>query len=370
MAKIPKIIEPIEADFDALADSLMASKTIAPVVPEISEQSDFLFYSSGDGADTIRVFIANEDVWVAQSAMTEIFGIDKSGVSRHLKNIFEAEELEKDSVVAKIATTGPDGKTYQVEHYNLDAILSVGFRVNSRKAVQFRRWAYKILREYLIKGFAMDDDRLKQGIQLFGKDYFEELLERIREIRASERRFYQKVTDIYIQCSYDYDVDAEITQKFFAHAQNKLEYAVTGMTAAEIIKMRSDHKLPNMGLTTWKNQKDGGKIRKADTFIAKNYLTEDEISGLNRLVSMFLDFAENLARKERRMSMKDWHAKLDDFLSFNEYQILTNFGKVTKSSADKIAAAQFEKFKPIQMENYKSDFDKVVKKIASKGPEG
>ena len=213
----------------------------------------------------------------------------------------------------------------------------------------------------------MDDERLKQGASLFGKDYFDELLERIREIRASERRFYQKVTDIYIQCSYDYDAESDLTHKFFAHAQNKLEYAVTGMTAAEIIKLRADHSLPNMGLTTWKNQNKGGKIRKADTSVAKNYLAETEISNLNRLVTMFLDFAENLAQKGRRMSMKDWHEKLDDFLRFNEYQILSNFGKIKKSSADKIAAAEFKKFKPIQNENYKSDFDRAITEITTKG---
>jgi len=365
MAKIPKTIEPINADFEDLADAVVSSDA-PPEPPQISEQSDFLFFSS-DGTDLIRVFVAHEDVWITQAAMTEVFGIDKSGISRHLKNIFDSEELVKDAVVAKIATTGSDGKTYQVEHYNLDAILSVGFRVNSRKAVLFRQWAYKVLREYLIKGFAMDDERLKQGNQLFGKDYFDELLERIRDIRASERRFYQKVTDIYIQCSYDYDKDAELTQKFFAHAQNKLEYAVTGMTAAEIIKLRADHSLPNMGLSTWKNQKGGGKIIKADTHIAKNYLAEEEISNLNRLVSMFLDFAENLANKGKRMSMKDWHEKLDDFLRFNEYQILSNFGRIKKKTADIHADMEYKKFKPIQDAEYKSDFDKAVEKIQSDG---
>ncbi len=369
MAKIPKEIEPIDADFDDLADAIVSAEPPPqppPEAPQVAEQSDFLFFST-DGTDLIRVFVANEDVWITQLAMAEIFGIDKSGISRHLKNIFDSEELVKESVVAKIATTGSDGKTYQVDHYNLDAILSVGFRVNSRKAILFRQWAYKVLREYLIKGFAMDDERLKQGSQLFGKDYFDELLERIREIRASERRFYQKVTEIYIQCSYDYDASSELTQKFFAHAQNKLEYAITGYTAAEIVQKRADHNLPYMGLTTWKNQKQGGKVRKADITVAKNYLTKEEISNLNLLVTMFLNFAENLAKKGRRMSMKDWHEKLDDFLKFNEYQILSNFGKVKKSVADKIAAAEYEKFKPIQDADHKSDFDKAVEEIQARG---
>ena len=330
-----------------------------------TEHNEFLFYD--EGAGKVRVLVVGDDVWVTQSAMTEIFGIDKSGVSRHLKNIFDANELDKNRCVAKIATVLPDGRTYEIEHYNLDAILSVGYRANSRKAVQFRQWASRVLREYLIKGFAMDDERLKQGTDLFGKDYFDELLERIREIRASERRFYQKITDIYIQCSYDYDPKADLTKKFFAHAQNKLEYAVTGMTAAEIVKLRADHSLPNMGLKTWKNQKKGGKIRKADSYIAKNYLVESEISDLNRLVTMFLDFAERLAQKGRRMSMKDWHEKLNGFLQFNEYQILSDFGKVKKSTAEKFAAAEFEKFKPIQNKSYKSDFDEMVDSIKTKG---
>jgi len=362
-----KIIEPLDADFDELAAKMMSSASPVAMEQTLHEQSEFLFYNSGEGTDTIRVFVADENVWITQAAMAEVFGIDKSGISRHLKNIFDTGELVKDSVVANIATTAADGKTYQVEHYNLDAIVSVGFRVNSRKATQFRIWARKVLREFLIKGFAMDDERLKQGTQMFGKDYFDELLERIRDIRASERRFYQKVTEIYIQCSFDYDSDADLTKKFFAHAQNKLEYAVTGMTAAEIINLRADHSLPTMGLTTWKNQKDNGKIRKSDTTVAKNYLSESEISDLNRLVTMFLDFAENLAKKGKRMSMKDWHDKLDDFLKFNEFQILKNFGKIKKKSADAHAAVQFKKFKPIQDANYKSDFDKTVEQISATG---
>lgn len=367
MVKDPKTIKPLDAAFEEVVNAV-APEAIKSVFEAVSiEQSDFLFYNADSGSNKIRVFVANEDVWITQAAMVEAFGIDKSGVSRHLKNIFDDGELEKEAVVAKIATTGTDGKTYQVEHYNLDAILSVGFRANSRKAIQFRRWSNSVLKEYLIKGFAMDDERLKQGNNLFENDYFEELLERIRDIRASERRFYQKVTDIYTTCSYDYDSKSDLSKEFFAHAQNKLEYAVVGMTAAEIIKARADYNLPNMGLTTWKNQNSGGKVRQADVTVAKNFLAEGEVSDLNVLVSMFLDYAENLARKQRRMSMKDWREKLDDFLKFNEYQILENYGSVKKALADRLAIVEFRKFKPIQEAEFKSDFDEAVSQIKVSG---
>lgn len=369
MAKDDKIIDPINAAFDDVVNRLVAtaSKT-TPVSNEVEiyEQSEFLLYGDGSDASKVRVYVEDDDTWVTQASMTEIFESSKSSISEHLSNIFSSGELDEDSVVRKFRTTAADGKRYNVSHYNLDAILSVGYRVNSLKAIRFRRWASTVLKEYLIKGFAMDDDRLKQSKTLFGKDYFDELLERIRDIRASERRFYQKVTEIYIQCSYDYDPQSELTKKFFSHAQNKLEYAVAGMTAAEIVKSRADHNLPNMGLTTWGNQKSGGKIRQSDTYIAKNYLTEDEIKGLNRLVTMFLDFAENLAQKGKRMSMEDWHDKLDDFLKFNEYQILGNFGGIKKVTADKFAKDEFKVFKPIQDAAYKSDFDKAVEKISAK----
>ena len=327
----------------------------------------FIFYAAEDENSVIRVYIEDENTWVTQAAMTEIFDVSKSSISEHLTNIFNDGELIENSVVRKIRTTAKDGKKYNVLHYNLDAIISVGYRVNSYKATKFRIWATTILKEYMIKGFAMDDDRLKQGKQLFGKDYFDELLERIRDIRTSERRFYQKITDIYQQCSYDYDQNSPLTQKFFSHAQNKLEYAVVNMTAAEIIKSRSDHSLPNMGLTTWKNQKTGGQVLKSDITIAKNYLSEDEISDLNRLVTMFLDHAENLAKKGRKMSMEDWHDKLDLFLEFNEYEILKGYGNIKKSTADSHAALEYKKFKPIQEASYLSDFDKAVETIRSTG---
>jgi len=344
-------------------------------MPSNNSERPFLFYSAGDGTGNIRVFIEGEDTWVTQAGMTEIFGVGKSSISDHLKNIFDSGELNRIATVRKIRTVQVEGDrevTRNLVHYNLDVILSVGYRVNSPQAIQFRKWANVVLKEFLIKGFAMDDERLKQGKSLFGKDYFDELLERIRDIRASERRFYQKVTDIYIQCSWDYNQDADITQKFFKTVQNKLEYAVTGMTAPEIIAKRADHKLPNMGLTTWKNQKDGGKIRKTDTTVAKNYLAESEISDLNGLVSMFLDFAANLAKKGRKMSMQDWVVKLESFLEFNEYEILRDLGKIKRITADKLAASQYEKFKPIQDAEYMSDFDKAVETIRLTGslPDG
>lgn len=330
---------------------------------DTENNNTFMFYSAEDGATNINVLLKNETVWVTQKIMSDIFGVQVPAISKHLNNIFNEGELDEHSVISKMETTAADGKQYKTSHYNLDAIIAVGYRVNSYKATQFRIWATKVLKEYLIKGFALDDDRLKQGQNLFGKDYFDELLERIREIRASERRFYQKVTDIYIQCSHDYDPKSPDTTLFFAHAQNKLEYAVTHMVASEIVKARANHNLPHMGLTTWSNQKKGGKITKRDVTIAKNYLTQDEIENLNRLVNMFLDYAENLANKGKVMSMHDWHIKLDDFLRFNEYEVLENYGRIKKQTADKLAIEEYAKFRPIQDVQYKSDFDKVVEGI-------
>ena len=333
----------------------------------IEQDKNFLFYTSNDGATNIQVLVEDETIWTTQAGMAEIFDIDKSGISRHLRNIFDTGELDENSVVAKFATTGTDNKTYNVEHYSLDAVIAVGYRVNSFKATQFRIWATKVLKEYLVKGFAMDDERLKQGKTLFGKDYFEELLERIREIRASERRFYQKVTDLYIQTSYDYDKNSPTSREFFAHAQNKLEYAVTGMTAAQIVQERANHNLPNMGLYTWSGQGRGLKIIQKDVTVALNYLAENEISDLNRLVNMFLDYAENLAKKGKKMSMEDWHQRLNDFLKFNEYQVLQNYGNVKKEIADKLAIDEYKKFKPIQDIEYRSDFDRAVDVIRTTG---
>ena len=330
----------------------------------LDKPNQFMFYSSKDGTSNIQVVIEDETVWATQKSMSEIFDVDVSGITKHLKNIFDSHELPENSNVQKLHIAN---SAKRVKFYSLDVIISVGYRVNSYKATQFRIWATGILKEYLIKGFAMDDDRLKQGKTLFGKDYFDELLDRIREIRASERRFYQKVTDIYQQCSYDYDKNSPTTKNFFANAQNKLEYAVVGMTAAEILKARADYNLPHMGLTTWSNQQTGGKILKKDITIAKNYLTRDEIDDLNRLVTMFLDYSENLAKKGKMMSMEDWQQKLDVFLSFNEYEVLENYGSIKKQTADSLVKIEYDKFRPIQDIEYKSDFDKTIEVIKTTG---
>ena len=336
----------------------------------IEQDKDFLFYTSNDGTTNIQVIVQDETIWTTQKAMSEIFDVNVPAISKHLTNIFFEGELDYHSTVSKMEIVQMEGGrdvTRNADHYNLDAVIAVGYRVNSFKATQFRIWATKVLKEYLVKGFAMDDERLKQGKTLFGKDYFDELLERIRDIRASERRFYQKVTDLYIQCSYDYNASSPTTHEFFAHAQNKVEYAVTGMTAAQIVKERASHNLPHMGLTTWSGQGTGGKITQRDVTVAKNYLAESEISDLNRLVNMFLDFAENLAKKGKKMAMVDWHEKLDSFLRFNEYQVLQNYGVIKKDLADKLAINEYKKLKPIQDKEYMSDFDKAVETIKTTG---
>lgn len=283
----------------------------------------------------------------------------------HGGNIFKSNELDESTTIRKFRTVVDSGGEYEVNFYNLDAIISVGYRVNSYKATQFRRWATTVLREYLIKCFAMDDERLKQGGQLFGKDYFDELLERIREIRASEHRFYQKITDIYSQCSADYDKNSPITQQFYAHVQDKLHFAIQGQTSAKLIQIRADATKPHMGLTNWKNEKTGGKITRLDVTIGKNYLTEEELSELNRLVSMYLDWAENFARRKIALTMKDWASKLDSFLDFNAYEVLNHYGKIKRSNAEKHALIEFGKFRIQQDMEYQSDFDKLLESIQS-----
>lgn len=297
--------------------------------------------------------------------MGELFGVVKSTISEHLANIYSSGELEKEATVRKIRTVqNESGREVnrKLEFYNLDAIISVGYRVNSHQATQFRIWATKTLKEFILKGFVLDDERLKQGKKLFGKDYFDELLERIREIRASERRFYQKITDIYAECSIDYQPKAEITQVFYKTVQNKLHWAITGQTAAEIISTRAKAELPNMGLTTWKNSPKG-KILKSDVSVAKNYLNKKEIDELNRIVTMYLDYAENQAARQIPMSMKEWVEKLDAFLQFNDYSVLKNAGTISAEIAKELATGEFEKFRVIQDEDYESDFDQEVKRI-------
>ena len=328
------------------------------------EQVSFLLYTSNQGDIRVDVALEDETVWLSQKAMANLFGVSTPTISEHLANIYDTLELTKTTTVRNFRTVQQEGDrevTRNIEYYNLDAIISVGYRVNSVKATQFRKWATKTLREFLIKGFAIDDERLKQGKTLFGKDYFDELLERVREIRASERRFYQKITDIYAEASIDYDPSAEITRTFYKTVQNKLHWAITGNTAAELIKERADSKKPNMGLKTWKKAPKG-KVLKSDVSVAKNYLKEKELSGLNRIVSMYLDYAENQAERQMTMTMQDWVEKLNAFLNFNDYEILKNAGKISAKVAKKLAEGEYEKFRPIQDKAFESDFDRLVKK--------
>jgi len=332
------------------------------------EQNNFkelLLYTAPNGKVKVEIYLENETVWLTQQKIADLFGVERSVVTKHIKNIFESKELIEESVCAKFAHTANDGKTYQTQFYNLDAIISVGYRVNSTQATHFRIWATERLKEYIIKGFTMDDERLKTPNYTYGKDYFEEQLARIRDIRSSERRFYQKITDIYAQCSADYNINSQTTKNFFATVQNKLHWAITGQTAAEIIASRVDSTKENMGLTTWKNAPDG-QIRKTDIGIAKNYLNEDELDGLNRIVSMYLDYAEMQARKGNIMYMKDWIGKLDAFLQFNEEAILNHQGKVSHEVAIALAEKEFEKYRIQQDKFMESDFDRVLKQLTNK----
>ena len=332
---------------------------------KISEQSGFneiLLYNTPNGGVRVEIYIQNETVWLTQQKIAELFGVQRPAVTKHLKNIFKSGELNEDSVSSILEHTAADGKKYETTFYNLDAIISVGYRVNSSQATAFRIWATERLKEYIIKGFTMDDERLKNPNYIFGKDYFEEQLARIRDIRSSERRFYQKITDIYTQCSADYNIDTQSTKDFFATVQNKLHWAITGQTAAELIAARVDSTKENIGLTTWKNAPKGS-IRKTDVGIAKNYLNEKELDGLNRIVTMYLDYAESQARKGVVMYMKDWVMKLDAFLQFNEEAILKHQGKVSHEVALALAENEFEKYRIAQNKLLESDFDKAVKKL-------
>ncbi|HZK60854.1 MAG TPA: virulence RhuM family protein, partial [Anaerovoracaceae bacterium] len=310
------------------------------------QQSNFILYTGNDGKVNVDVFVQDENVWLTQKSIAELFGVKVPAISKHFKNIFESGELTENSVISILETTAPDGKIYKTGFYNLDAIISVGYRVNSYQATQFRIWATKTLKEFVIKGFVLDDDRLKQGNQVFGKDYFDELLERIREIRASERRFYQKITDIYVT-AVDYNVEGETTKTFFATVQNKLHFATHGKTAAELIMGRANSNKEHMGLTTWKNAPHG-KIIKPDVSIAKNYLSEKEIKSLNRITTMYLDYAEDQAEQNIPMTMGDWSKKLNVFLQFNNRELLDNPGKVTQEIAKAFAESEFGKYRIVQ----------------------
>lgn len=324
--------------------------------------TEFLLYTTPNGKVKVEIFLRNETLWLTQKRMADLFGVGVPAVNKHLKNIFETGELREESVVSILDITAKDGKKYSTKFYDLDAIISVGYRINSAQATLFRIWATERLKEYIIKGFTMDDERLKNPRSIFGKDYFEEQLARIRDIRSSERRLYQKITDIYAQCSADYTPDSDITKQFFATVQNKLHFAITGKTAAEIIHERADSTKAHMGLTVWKNSPKGS-IRESDVIIAKNYLNEKELDHLNRIVTMYLDYAEMQAERGIIMYMKDCVAKLDTFLRFNEQQILDNAGLISHEVAETLALSEFEKYHKVQDKKYVSDFDREVKKL-------
>ncbi|MDO8577953.1 MAG: virulence RhuM family protein [Dehalococcoidales bacterium] len=333
--------------------------------------NEIIFYVTPDGKVSIEVLFQDETFWLSQKRMADLFGVEVHTINYHLKEIFSSGELQESSTIRKSRIVQQEGDrqvTRDIELYNLDAIIAVGYRVNSRQATQFRIWATNTLREFIVKGFVLDDERLKQG-KRFGKDYFDELLERIREIRSSERRFYLKITDIYEQCSIDYNRDAEITQTFFKTVQNKLHWAITGKTAAELIAERASADKPHMGLQTWKNA-PGGKVMKSDVAVAKNYLVEKEIKELERIVSMYLDYAENQAARQIPMKMTDWVKKLDAFLKFNEYQILDDAGHVSHDIAVKLAEKQYGKFRVIQDRDYENDFEREAKKITNSHKQG
>lgn len=325
--------------------------------------SEMIIYRTPEGKVSVDVVYIAETFWLTQKSMAQLFGVEVPAISKHLKNIFESGELDEKSVISKMETTAKDGKNYLTSYYNLDAIIAVGYRVNSYNATQFRIWATQTLKEYIIKGFVLDDERLKQG-KKFGKDYFDELLERIRDIRASERRFHQKITDIYA-LSVDYDKDSQITKDFFATVQNKLHWAITGETAAEIIYKNANATKLFMGLTTWKNAPEG-KILKSDVTVAKNYLNEQHIKELNQIVSAFLDLAENRAERKILMKMQDWIIFLNQFLELSDYPILENKGKINALEAKIKAETEYEKFRVIQDKNYVSDFDIEVKRLEGK----
>ncbi len=331
-----------------------------------SNELKFLIYSLPEDELNVNVIIKEDTIWLSQKGMAELFGVGIPAINKHLKNIFEEGELNLSSTISKMEIVQKEGNREIlrcIDFYNLDAIISVGYRVNSNKATKFRIWATTVLKEYMLKGFVLDDDRLKQGKTLFGKDYFKELLDRVRSIRASERRIWQQITDIFAECSIDYDKDSKITKDFYAMVQNKFHYAITGKTAAEIISLSADHNKENMGLTTWKNSPNG-RILKQDVIIAKNYLSEKEIKKLERSVSGFFDYVEDLIEDENIFTMEDFNVSINNFLEFRKYKILESKGKISKKLADEKAIKEYEIFNKYQ--KIDSDFDKELKKILNK----
>ena len=330
--------------------------------------SEILIYKTPDNKINVEMKLVDETLWLPQNKIAELFGVTKASISRHIKNIYESQELDTVSTVSKIETVQNEGGREikrQIEYYNLDMIIAVGYRINSKQATHFRIWATNILKEYIIKGFVMNDKRLMEPNKSFGEDYFDELLERIRRIRASKRRFYQKITDIYAQCSSDYDKNSQETKDFYATVQNKFHYAITGKTAAELIYERADSSKVHMGLTSWKNS-PAGEIRKSDVTIAKNYLTQDELDIYNRIVSMYLEFAEIQAKNKNIMTQRQWIDKLHAFLTINDRDILENKGNISMEMAKELAFSEYEKYSNMQMRDYISDFDETVKKLDKK----
>lgn len=326
------------------------------------QTTEFLLYTAPNGAIKVEVLLADETIWLTQKRMAELFGVGVAAVSKHLENIYASGELQREATLSILETVQQEGArqvTRKLEYYNLDAVISVGYRVNSAQATQFRIWATALIKEYIIKGFAMDDERLKNG-RYFGKDYFRELLERVRSIRASERRIYQQITDIFAECSIDYDPKSETTRLFYAHVQDKFHFAITGHTAAEIISLKADASKPLMGMSTYKNAPDG-RVLKSDSLVAKNYLSEAEIKKLERAVSAFFDYIEGIIERRNTFTMESFAESVDKFLSFNEYRILEGYGSVSRKQAELKAVAEYEKFNKHQ--RIESDFDREVKRL-------
>ena len=329
------------------------------------ETTEFLLYTAPNGAIKVEVLLSNETIWLTQKRMAELFGVGVAAISKHLDNIYESGELQREATLSVLETVQQEGSrqvTRKLEYYNLDAVISVGYRVNSAQATQFRIWATALIKEYIIKGFAMDDERLKNG-RYFGKDYFRELLERVRSIRASERRIYQQITDIFAECSSDYDPKSETTRLFYAHVQDKFHFAITGHTAAEIIALNADASKPLMGMSTYKNAPDG-RVLKSDAAVAKNYLSEADIKKLERAVSAFFDYIEGIIERRNTFTMESFAESVNKFLAFNEYRILEGFGTVSRQQAEQKAFAEYEKFN--KQQRIESDFDREVKKLLQK----
>ncbi len=329
------------------------------------QTTEFLLYTAPNGAIKVEVLLSNETIWLTQKRMAELFGVGVAAISKHLENIYESGELQREATLSVLETVQQEGArqvTRKLEYYNLDAVISVGYRVNSAQATQFRIWATALIKEYIIKGFAMDDERLKNG-RYFGKDYFRELLERVRSIRASERRIYQQITDIFAECSSDYDPKSETTRLFYAHVQDKFHFAITGHTAAEIIALNADASKPLMGMSTYKNAPDG-RVLKSDAAVAKNYLSEADIKKLERAVSAFFDYIEGIIERRNTFTMESFAESVNKFLAFNEYRILEGFGTVSRQQAEQKAFAEYEKFN--KQQRIESDFDREVKKLLQK----